>query len=163
MTLVILAVISECLALPEGQRHGRRQGRRGGRRQNGRQQRFRAGRQQALTRDNGGLGPPPQPEIDFPAPAAAPLPVQSATPNRFQPPGPQPGDSFPPESPIRGRIPDRDGNYEFEFEDDDGSFRREIGSVKNLGAEDANEITGEVSWISPEGETISFTYQVKNL
>jgi len=50
-----------------------------------------------------------------------------------------------------GTIPDEDGNYNFEFTDDDGSVRRENGI--SGGSKD-----GEVSWISPEGETVQFSY-----
>ena len=53
----------------------------------------------------------------------------------------------------------RDGNYDFEFETDDGEFRSEQGRIKHIGGEDANEITGEFSWVSPEGELVSFTYK----
>ena len=42
------------------------------------------------------------------------------------------------------------------FETDDGSeYRREEGRVNGAGA---NEISGEYSWTSPEGEVVSFTY-----
>ena len=44
------------------------------------------------------------------------------------------------------------------FETDDGEFRTEQGRVKNVGGENVNEITGEYSWTSPEGELVSFTY-----
>jgi hypothetical protein len=44
------------------------------------------------------------------------------------------------------------------FQTDDGSSRQETGSVKQLGNEEANSITGEYSWTSPEGELISFSY-----
>lgn len=83
-------------SLASGQRRGRRR------------QRPRAGRQQ-----NFDLGPPPQPVINIPD--AAPLPVQASVPaNRFIPTGPAPGSALPPESPVVGHIPDRDGNYDFE-------------------------------------------------
>lgn len=87
-----------CLALTSADER-RRQGRR--------RQRPRAGRQQQFD-----LGPPPQPVINIPEPAA-PLPVQAAA-NRFIPTGPAPGSAFPPESAVIGHIPDRDGNYDFE-------------------------------------------------
>merc|ERR1711997_296144 len=32
------------------------------------------------------------------------------------------------------------------------------GRVKDVGGENVNEITGEYSWTSPEGELVSFTY-----
>jgi len=130
------------MAEADGQGHGG--GRRGrvGRRRN----RPRGGRQQQFD-----LGPPPQPIINIPEPVAAPLPVQAASPNRFVPSGPAPGSAFPPESPVRGRIPDRDGNYDFEFETEDGEFRHEEGSD--------NGKIGEFSWTSPEGELVSFTYK----
>ena len=47
----------------------------------------------------------------------------------------------------------------FRFETDDGEFRHEEGRVKNVGGENANEIIGEFSWTSPEGELVSFTYK----
>merc|ERR1739838_376566 len=102
---------------------------RGGRRQ-GRRQRPRGGRQQFAD-----LGPPPQPEINLPL-SAAPLPL-------------------PAEGLVSGHIPDADGNYDFEFETDTGEYRREEGRVKNG---NTNEISGEYSWTSPEGELVSFTY-----
>ena len=43
----------------------------------------------------------------------------------------------------------------FRFETDTGEFRREQGRVKNG---NTNEISGEYSWTSPEGEEVSFTY-----
>ena len=46
----------------------------------------------------------------------------------------------------------------YRFQTDDGSSRRETGSVKSLGNEEANSITGEYSWTSPEGELVSFSY-----
>merc|ERR1712141_424726 len=139
---IIVLVGAVSLAAGDGQGHGpRRQGRRQGRR---RGQRVRGGRQQFAD-----LGPPP--------PVAAPAPALPA--NRFLPTGPVPGAPLPPESPVRGRIPDRDGNYDFEFETDDGEFRSEQGRIKHIGGEDANEITGEFSWVSPEGELVSFTYK----
>ena len=101
----VLAAVAEA----DEQRRGR-----GGRRQGGRRQRPRGGRQQDL---NGGLGPPPQPVIDLPAAAAAPLPIPSGPANRFIPTGgrgPQPGSALPAESLVTGHIPDRDGNYDFE-------------------------------------------------
>ena len=104
MVIGVLAAVAEA----DGQRRGR-----GGRRQ-GRRQRPRGGRQQDL---NGGLGPPPQPVIDLPAAAAAPLPIPSGPANRFIPTGgrgPQPGSALPAESLVTGHIPDRDGNYDFE-------------------------------------------------
>merc|ERR1719412_1963161 len=138
------------MAEADGQGHGG--GRRGrvGRRRN----RPRGGRQQQFD-----LGPPPQPIINIPEPVAAPLPAPALPANRFLPTGPVPGAPLPPESPVRGRIPDRDGNYDFEFETDDGEFRSEQGRIKHIGGEDANEITGEFSWVSPEGELVSFTYK----
>jgi hypothetical protein len=46
------------------------------------------------------------------------------------------------------------------FETDDGVYRNEQGTIKNLGSDQAaNEVTGEVSWTSPEGEFITFTYK----
>ena len=50
-------------------------------------------------------------------------------------------------------------NYDFRFETDDGEFRQEQGRVKNVGGDNVNEITGEYSWTSPEGELVSFTYK----
>jgi hypothetical protein len=47
----------------------------------------------------------------------------------------------------------------YRFETEDGEFRREQGRVKNVGGQDANEIQGEFSWTSPEGELVSFTYK----
>ncbi len=45
------------------------------------------------------------------------------------------------------------------LESPDGSFRQESGQqVPVGGGETVNEISGEVSWISPEGELVSFTY-----
>ena len=46
----------------------------------------------------------------------------------------------------------------FRFQTDDGSSRQETGSVKQLGTEEANSITGQYSYTSPEGEVISFSY-----
>ena len=101
MVIGILATQAEA----EGQRRGR-----GGRR-HGRRQRPRAGRQF----DSFDLGPPPQPVIDLPAAAAAPLPLPAGPANRFVPTGgPAPGSALPPESLVAGHIPDRDGNYDFE-------------------------------------------------
>merc|ERR1712086_117307 len=115
LTILVIGVLA-AVAEADGQRRGR------GGRQQGRRQRPRGGRQL-----NGGLGPPPQPVIDLPFEAAAPL-----------------------------HIPARDGNYDFEFETEDGSeYRREEGRVNANGA---NEISGEYSWTSPEGELVSFTY-----
>merc|ERR1712029_513514 len=138
LTIVLIGDFAT-LAQADGQRGGR-----GGRRQ-GRRQRPRAGRQQQFD-----LGPPPQPEINLPASAAAPLPIPVGPANRFIPTGPKPGAALPPESLVAGHIPDRDGNYDFEFETDTGEFRSEIGSP--------NEESGEYSWTSPEGELVSFTY-----
>ena len=45
------------------------------------------------------------------------------------------------------------------FETDDGEFRQEQGRVKSVGGDNVNEITGEYSWTSPEGELVSFTYK----
>lgn len=44
------------------------------------------------------------------------------------------------------------------FQTNDGIFRQESGSVKNLRDEDANEIRGQYSYVSPEGETITVNY-----
>ena len=44
------------------------------------------------------------------------------------------------------------------FQTDDGSSRQETGSVKQVGGEEANSISGQYSWTSPEGELVSFTY-----
>merc|ERR1711981_475947 len=143
LTFLVIGILATLAQADGGQRHGR-----GGRRQ-GRRQRPRAGRQQ-----NFDLGPPPQPVINLPPSAAAPLPLPAGPPNRFLPTGPAPGSSLPPESLVAGHIPDRDGNYDFEFETDE-EFRREEGRVKNG---NTNEISGEYSWTSPEGELVSFTY-----
>ena len=104
--LIVILGFACYMAKADGPGHGG--GRRGrtGRRRN----RPRGGRQQF------DLGPPPQPVINIPEPVAAPLPVQPASPNRFVPAGPAPGSPLPPESPVRGRIPDRDGNYDFEYD-----------------------------------------------
>lgn len=100
MVIGVLAAVAEA----DGQRRGR------GGRQQGRRQRPRGGRQL-----NGGLGPPPQPVIDLPFEAAAPLPIPAGPANRFIPRGgPQPGSALPAESLVTGHIPDRDGNYDFE-------------------------------------------------
>merc|ERR1739848_589111 len=115
---IIVLVGAVSLAAGDGRGHGpRRQGRRQGRR---RGQRVRGGRQQFAD-----LGPPPQPDLPNipnlpPPPVAAPAPALPA--NRFLPTGPVPGAPLPPESPVRGRIPDRDGNYDFEFETDEGEL-----------------------------------------
>ena len=98
------------LVIADGQ-HGRRRGRQGRRRG---QQQQRGARQQF-----GDLGPPPQPQIDIPnlppPPPNRAVPAQqpSLPQNRFLPTGPAPGSPLPPESPVRGRIPDREGNYDF--------------------------------------------------
>ena len=48
----------------------------------------------------------------------------------------------------------------FRFETDEGEFRSEQGRVKHgPEGENINEITGEYSWISPEGQLVSFTYK----
>merc|ERR1711981_1077373 len=138
-TAVLVFGLTVSLVIAEGQ-HGHRRGRQGRRR--GQQQQQRGARQQFAD-----LGPPPQPQIDIPN-----LPPP---PNRAIPAQP----SLPQESPVRGRIPDTDGNYDFTFETDDGEFRSEQGRVKNVGGENVNEITGEYSWTSPEGELVSFTYK----
>ena len=88
---------------PSPSRQGRRRG----------QQQQRGARQQF-----GDLGPPPQPQIDIPnlpPPPNRAVPAQqpSLPQNRFLPTGPAPGSPLPPESPVRGRIPDREGNYDF--------------------------------------------------
>ncbi len=47
----------------------------------------------------------------------------------------------------------------FRFQTSDGVTREESGTQKqNGGAEPANEITGQVSWTSPEGELITLNY-----
>lgn len=51
---------------------------------------------------------------------------------------------------LQGSFPDEDGNYNFQYSTDDGSFRQENGLA---GTKD-----GEVSWTSPEGELITFSY-----
>merc|ERR1712183_1145571 len=154
-TAVLVFGLTVSLVIAEGQ-HGRRRGRQGRRREQ--QQQQRGARQQFAD-----LGPPPQPQIDIPnlpPPPNRAIPAQLSLPqNRFLPRGPAPGSSLPPESPVRGRIPDTDGNYDFTFETDDGEFRSEQGRVKNVGGENVNEITGEYSWTSPEGELVSFTYK----
>merc|ERR1712072_158152 len=155
-TAVLVFGLTVSLVIAEGQ-HGRRRGRQG-RRRGQQQQQQRGARQQFAD-----LGPPPQPQIDIPnlpPPPNRAIPAQPSLPqNRFLPTGPAPGSSLPPESPVRGRIPDTDGNYDFTFETDDGEFRSEQGRVKNVGGENVNEITGEYSWTSPEGELVSFTYK----
>lgn len=104
---MIALALTFTLVLADGDGHGpRRRGRQGRRRG---QQGRRGGRQ------FGDLGPPPQVDIPEDILDVAPLPVQapSGPANRFLPTGPQPGSALPPESPVRGRIPDRDGNYDF--------------------------------------------------
>lgn len=96
----ILVLIGLITTAAEAQRRGRGRA--------GRRQRPRAGRQQQFD-----LGPPPQPVISIPEVPAAPLPISSVPANRFIPTGPAPGSAFPPESLVQGRIPDREGNYEF--------------------------------------------------
>lgn len=105
------------------------------------------------------LGPPPQPAVllsaeplfisdEVPISQAQALPRQGRSQFRQ---GRQdfPGSSFD-DGITSGSIPDEDGNYNFEFTDDDGSVRRENGVE---GTKD-----GEVQWTSPEGDLISFSY-----
>lgn len=93
------------------------------------------------------MGPPPQPAILL---DAAPILIDEpvARQGRAQPfrQGRQFDDGI-----SSGSIPDEDGNYNFEFTDDDGSVRRENGI--SGGSKD-----GEVSWTSPEGEQVQFSY-----
>ena len=109
-TAVLVFGLTVSLVIAEGQ-HGRRRGRQG-RRRGQQQQQQRGARQQFAD-----LGPPPQPQIDIPnlpPPPNRAIPAQPSLPqNRFLPTGPAPGSSLPPESPVRGRIPDTDGNYDF--------------------------------------------------
>ena len=108
MLPLIALALTFTLVLADGDGHGgRRRGSRQGRRRG--QQGRRGGRQ------FGDLGPPPQVDIPEDILDVAPLPVQapSGPANRFLPTGPKPGSALPPESPVRGRIPDRDGNYDF--------------------------------------------------
>merc|ERR1712038_1744062 len=156
--LVIIGLITAATVNGEPQRQQRRgRNRAAGRRRQ--QQRQRAGRQQQQQQQFD-LGPPPQPVISIPDLPAAPLPVSSVPANRFIPTGPAPGSALPPESLTQGNIPDREGKYDFTFETEDGEFRREQGRAKSVGGgETANEISGEFSWISPEGELVSFTYK----
>jgi len=180
--LLACLVIDQCLA--DGDhlgRQGRRLRNRGGRRL---RTRGRVGgrRPQAVPASAIALGPPPQPEIRLPVvnsapalplvrqrtvaalPAAppapiAPLPVAPAHPFKQNPRGGRQFDIGSDSATVQGSTPDNSGNYNFQFATDDGVFRQETGNQKSLGgAEQASEITGEVSWTSPEGEVISFTY-----
>merc|ERR1712088_29972 len=98
-TAVLVFGLTVSLVIADGQ-HGRRRGRQGRRR--GQQQQQRGARQQS-----GDLGPPPN--------RAVPAQQPSLPQNRFLPTGPAPGSPLPPESPVRGRIPDREGNYDSTF------------------------------------------------
>jgi len=51
---------------------------------------------------------------------------------------------------VTGSFPDEEGNYEFQFTDDDGSFRQETGIQ--------GDKDGQISWTSPEGEQINIVY-----
>ncbi len=49
----------------------------------------------------------------------------------------------------------------FRLDSPDGTFRQETGTQVATGTrsdETVNEIRGEVSWVSPEGQLISYTY-----
>merc|ERR1712018_73791 len=140
--LVIIGLIIATAVNGEPQR--RQRPGRGGRGNGRRRQRPRAGRQFDL-------GPPPQPVINIPDLPAAPLPVASVPANRFVPTGPAPDSALPPESLTQGHIPDREGNYDFEFQTEDGEFRREQGRVKSVaGGGSANEIRGDTAGPPPK-------------
>jgi len=93
------------------------------------------------------LGPPPQPAILL---DAAPILIDEPESRQGRAQTFRQGRQFD-DGVSSGSIPDEDGNYNFEFTDDDGSVRRENGI--SGGSKD-----GEVSWTSPEGEQVQFSY-----
>lgn len=48
--------------------------------------------------------------------------------------------------------------FSLSFATNDGVVRQETGSVRQLGAEEATEISGQVQWVSPEGQLIQLSY-----
>lgn len=130
----------------------RQRGRAGGRRLRNRQ------RQGRLLASQNDFGVPPQPDILLPIADPVLLTVNRRQPqplfndapvNQFRA-GRQfniDGD----DGAIRGSFPDEVGNYNFQYSSDDGSTRQENGAEGNLK-------DGEFSWISPEGEVITFAY-----
>jgi len=161
-------------ASPDGAHGGGRQARRQGRRQRpaGAAARLRNGRQQQFAQlATQPLGLPPQapilldpvsplpiqavPAVAAPRSGRAGLPVAPANPFPQNPRGGRQFDVGSDSSTFSGNTPDDNGNYNFQFATEDGSFRQESGRQNG----DAQEITGEVSWTDEEtGETISFTY-----
>ncbi|XP_059089983.1 larval cuticle protein LCP-17-like [Tigriopus californicus] len=59
---------------------------------------------------------------------------------------------------VRSNAPNANGEYDFQYQTDDGVNRQEQGQTIQNGAEDINEITGQVSWTSPEGELVTLNY-----
>jgi len=97
------------------------------------------------------LGPPPQPAILLSS--ADPILITNDGPQALPREGRQQfrqGRQFDTGA-ASGSIPDEEGNYNFEFTDDDGSVRRENGI--SGGSKD-----GEVQWTSPEGDLVTFSY-----
>jgi len=162
----------EAAPSPDGAHGGRRAGRQGRRNRGGAAARLRNGRQQQFAQlANQPLGLPPQAPILLdpvsPLPIQAAVPVATARQGRAQqqaprhegvrdnPRGGRQFDVSDDAATFSGNTPDDNGNYNFQYATDDGSFRQESGRQNG----DAQEITGEVSWTDEvTGETVSFTY-----
>jgi hypothetical protein len=117
-------------------------------------------RQGRLLASQSEFGPPPQVDILLPSVAD---PIQFINEPRSLPAQSQgafrQGRQFDIEgdgSTLQGSFPDEEGNYNFQYSSDDGSFRQESGLG---GGENGNSKDGEVSWTSPEGELITFSYR----
>eukprot|EP00095_Tigriopus_kingsejongensis_P011006 maker-scaffold571_size134521-snap-gene-0.13 protein:Tk11006 transcript:maker-scaffold571_size134521-snap-gene-0.13-mRNA-1 annotation:"hypothetical protein SINV_12653" len=59
---------------------------------------------------------------------------------------------------VVNNAPNENGEYNFQYQTDDGVSRQESGQTILSGNEEINEITGQVSWTSPEGELVTLNY-----
>jgi len=158
----LVAVLFVSLVIDESfcqHRHGHGGGRRANRPLRNRQ------RQGRVLAAQNPLGPPPQPAIllssaepillsndGFAPPQAVP---RQGRQQAFREVVPQRGQAFREgrqfeAGAVQGSFPDEEGNYEFQFTDDNGSQRQETGFQGNK--------DGQISWTSPEGEQVSIFY-----